>query len=148
MNNRKLGAPWGQTDQSLFSNTLHYWQDFVQNTRYLCPLQKMRNIWITHLKNKKNIKRFVYYFSFLLIPISNRRSYHQVIFNEGSKVSGYYQKQPVTWRVATFVQGTVVQGHLCPRDISPRRHLSKETFVQGVIMKYWWLFTLLFFILW
>ena len=31
----------------------------------------------------------------------------------------------------TFVQGTVVQGHFSPRDISPRRHLSKETLVQG-----------------
>ena len=70
--NRKLGAPWGQTDQSLFSNTLYYWQDFVQNTRYLCPLQKMRNIWITHLKNKKNIKRFVYYFSFLLTYLKKK----------------------------------------------------------------------------
>ena len=38
--------------------------------------------------------------------------------------------------VATFVQGTVVQGHLCTRDISLRRllskkHRSKETSVQG-----------------
>ena len=33
--------------------------------------------------------------------------------------------------VDTFVQGTVVQGPLCPRDISPRRLLSKETLVQG-----------------
>ena len=32
--------------------------------------------------------------------------------------------------VDTFVQGTVVQGPLCPRDISPRRLLSKETLVQ------------------
>ena len=33
--------------------------------------------------------------------------------------------------VDTFVQGTVVQGPLCPREISPRRLLSKETLVQG-----------------
>ena len=33
--------------------------------------------------------------------------------------------------VDTLVQGTVVQGPLCPRDISPRRLLSKETLVQG-----------------
>ena len=33
--------------------------------------------------------------------------------------------------VDTFVQGTVVQGPLCPKDISPRRLLSKETLVQG-----------------
>ena len=35
--------------------------------------------------------------------------------------------------VDTFAQGTVVQGPLCPRDISPRRLLSKETLVQGDI---------------
>ena len=33
--------------------------------------------------------------------------------------------------VDAFVQGTVVRGPLCPRDISPRRLLSKETLVQG-----------------
>ena len=33
--------------------------------------------------------------------------------------------------VDTFVQGTVVQGPLCPRDISPRRLSSKKTLVQG-----------------
>ena len=33
--------------------------------------------------------------------------------------------------VDTFVQGTVVQGDLCSRDISPRRLFSKETLVQG-----------------
>ena len=33
--------------------------------------------------------------------------------------------------VDTFVQGTVVQGPLCPRDISPRGLLPKETLVQG-----------------
>ena len=33
--------------------------------------------------------------------------------------------------VDTFVPGTVVQGPLCPRNISPRRLLSKETLAQG-----------------
>ena len=33
--------------------------------------------------------------------------------------------------VDPFVQGTVVQGSFCPRDISPRRLLSKDTLVQG-----------------
>ena len=33
--------------------------------------------------------------------------------------------------VATFLQGTAVQGQFCPRDISIRRLLSKETLVQG-----------------
>ena len=38
--------------------------------------------------------------------------------------------------VYTFVQGTVVQGPLSPRDISPRRLLSKETIVQGECLKH------------
>ena len=33
--------------------------------------------------------------------------------------------------VDTLIQGTLVQGPLCPRDIRPRRLLSEETFVQG-----------------
>ena len=33
--------------------------------------------------------------------------------------------------VETFVPGTVVKGDLCPRYISPRSLLSKETLVQG-----------------
>ena len=39
--------------------------------------------------------------------------------------------------VDTFVQGTVVQGPHCPRDISPRRLLSKETLVQGDYCPRW-----------
>ena len=39
--------------------------------------------------------------------------------------------------VDTFVQGTVVQGPLCPRDISPIRLLSKETLVQGDYCPRW-----------
>ena len=38
--------------------------------------------------------------------------------------------------VATFVQGTVVQGDLCPTENSPRRLLSKETFVPGASLKH------------
>ena len=33
--------------------------------------------------------------------------------------------------VETLVQGTLVQGYTCPRNISPRRHLSKDTLFQG-----------------
>ena len=33
--------------------------------------------------------------------------------------------------VATFVQGTIVQGDSCPRDFCPMTQLSKQTIVQG-----------------
>ena len=50
------------------------------------------------------------------------------------------QKKSSMQGVATFVQIAVVEGHLCPMDISQRRPLSKETavkvsFVQAANLK-------------
>ena len=74
------------------------------------------------------------------------RSTHKLSFEVGGSLKGEISIQIIkTARlkderrgmvlkgVATFVQGTIVQGDSCPRDFCPMTQLSKQTFVKGSV---------------